>query len=80
MCFYGLLLLEVFIMLKFTWLHWNFEVPEAKKPLEEKVPVTLVPEKKEVPAPKGRDVWFLLLIVSLYVPFGWFSVLFHLEL
>lgn len=32
------------------------EVPEAKKPVEEKVPVVLVPEKKEGPAPKGRDV------------------------
>lgn len=33
----------------------NVEVPEAKKPVEEKVPVVSVPEKKEVPAPKGRD-------------------------
>lgn len=36
----------------------NFEVPETKKPEEEKVPVVLVPEKKEIPFPKGRDVWF----------------------
>lgn len=32
-------------------------MPEAKKPVEEKVPVVSVPEKK-VPAPKGRDVLF----------------------
>lgn len=32
------------------------EVPEVKKPVEEKVPVVLVPEKKEGPAPEGRDV------------------------
>lgn len=39
------------ILLNFT----GFEVPEAKKPVEEKVPVVSVPERKEVPAPKGRD-------------------------
>lgn len=31
-------------------------MPEAKKPVEEKVPVVLLPEKKVVPAPKGRGV------------------------
>lgn len=32
------------------------KVPDAMKPVEEKVPMVLVPEKKEGPAPKGRNV------------------------
>ena len=42
----------------------------AKKPVEEKVPVVSVPEKKEVPAPKGRDDWYLK---SLYWTSSFFA-------
>lgn len=42
--------------MKFYLIFLTFEVTEAKKPVEEKVAVVSVPEKKDIPAPRGRDV------------------------
>lgn len=42
----------------------DFELTEARKPVQEEVLVASVPEKKEAPAPKGTPSLFCLFAQS----------------
>lgn len=75
---------------KLTELDLYFQVPVAKKPVEEKVLAVSIPEKKDSPAPKGRGAkqhsfifhlqsFILLLLLPACILYFWHFALFNVQ-